>query len=254
MLKQMSAIFLATVMTGLITAGAKRPEPVPTPGPAVKAIPLKPAAAAKPVDMVKKKEEPVAPQAKALARAQERINFFTATFKLVVKEKDSNKVQLDADGKLWLAGNRRYRVDYEQPQKQTLVSNGKKRWLYLKAINQVQVQSMPPEGNPAEFFLELGGGLSRLLKHCDVKVEAKKDYELYTLTPRDGKSGFDQARIWTNGKDKLPYRLEVDAEKIVTVKFSSIQTKLDEQKMNEQESARFEFIFPKDAEVIEMLW
>lgn len=191
----------------------------------------------------------------SLARAQDNINFYHARFEIKVVDHQQKQTILDAAGQVWLANDRRYRVHYDRPEQQVLVSNGKKRWLFLPKINQVQVQAMPPEGNPTEFFLELGGGLSRLLQSCRATVRQEDERFIYTLRPLSGQQlGFNQAIIWTKGKDKLPVKLVVEAERQITVLFTPIQVKLGKQQMTKTEEEKFHFIAPKDAEMIEMFW
>jgi outer membrane lipoprotein carrier protein len=171
---------------------------------------------------------------------------------MTVADPVSGKVVLNAGGEVWLANKRRYRVQYQQPQKQLLVSNGRRRWLYLQAINQVQLQALPPEGNPTEFFLELGGGLARLVKHARVTHRKEGMLDVYTLVPGAG-SLYQKAVLWTKGKNKLPVKLVVLAERRVQVTFRIKQVKLTEQKLTPAETGLFNFQIPKDAEVIEML-
>ncbi len=192
--------------------------------------------------------------ARALTRAQSRLLFIQADFKMTVDDAKTAKPFLNASGEVWLANERRYRVQYQTPQRQLLVSNGHQRWLYLQAINQVQLQALPPQGNPTEFFLELGGGLARLVKHARVTRRQEGNLEVYTLIPESGQDSlYKKAVLWTKGKNSLPVKLMVLAERRVQVSFELKQVKLAGENLTASEKALFQFQIPKDAEVIEML-
>ncbi|MCD4813232.1 outer-membrane lipoprotein carrier protein LolA [bacterium] len=214
-----------------------------------------------------KPEKPVQQQhgdgkaAARLAAAQEALAELTADFALVVPKAGKDGATFTAQGKMWVAAGRRYIVAYEQPEKQRLVSNGSKRWLYLEKINQVQIQSLPPAGNPNEFFLELGGGLPALIKQCDVQ-ELPKDrkhpeWEGFVLIPKSGTSlGFSQVKMWLAGKQLLPRRVVVMSQRKVRVDFSNVKVHTLDELLREPEkgldAGLFTFEIPQGAEVIEM--
>jgi outer membrane lipoprotein-sorting protein len=153
-------------------------------------------------------------------------------------------------------------VQYTQPERQLLVSDGKQRWLYLEKINQVQIQALPPAGDANEFFLELGGGLPALVARCQVKrlaAEETKEQRAYQLTPRPNESlQFQQVKIWISRADQLPRRVVVEAERRVEARFKNISIHTLKQLSQAPDKglppSRFTFQAPKDAEVIEMLW
>jgi len=203
-----------------------------------------------------------AAEVQALAQAQERIGDLAAEFTLTVKGGAAQGHTLKAKGKIYLAAGRRYRVEYISPEAQLLVSDGKQRWLYLKKINQVQKQALPPAGNPSEFFLELGGGLADLLKRSQI-TRVVKDAGApgrweYDCKPLPGEAlTYHRARIWVRGEAKLPERVEIDADKPVSVALSHvvIHTHAQLQQGAEGLPARlFEFKPPADADVVEPLW
>jgi outer membrane lipoprotein-sorting protein len=203
-----------------------------------------------------------AAEVEALAQAQERIGDLSAEFALTVKGGAGPGRALKAKGKIYLAAGRRYRVEYTSPETQLLVSDGRQRWLYLKKINQVQKQALPPAGNPSEFFLELGGGLADLLRRSQI-TRVVKDAGApgrweYDCKPLPGESlTYHRARIWVQGEDKLPARVEIDADKPVSVALShvKIHTRTDLQNgAAGLPTQLFEFKPPADADVVEPLW
>jgi len=201
------------------------------------------------------------PVARELVAAQETIGDLTADFTLIISGAGKDGSDFTAQGKMWLTTGRRYAIQYEQPERQRLISDGTKRWLYLEKINQVQIQSLPPAGNPNDFFLELGGGLPALIKQCEVKRFAvKKNLSGITgfeLTPRAGTSlGFKRARLWLQGKHLLPVRVVVEAARQVRVEFRNVKIHTLQELLHDPEqglpASIFTFSPPQDAEVIQM--
>jgi outer membrane lipoprotein-sorting protein len=205
-----------------------------------------------------------AAERQALAEAQRQIGDLTADFSLTVQGQGTGPKSgaWKARGKISLATGRRYRVEYSSPEVQWLVSDGKQRCLYLKKINQVQKQALPPAGNPSEFFLELGGGLAELLKRCQITRMVKQAVGSgrweYDCVPNPGETlEFQRARIWVDGPLKLPVRVEIEAAKSVTVELKRVKVhtraELQAGKAGLPESL-FQFTPPAGAEVIEPLW
>ncbi len=198
-----------------------------------------------------------------LVEAQQAIGDLQADFSLTIAGAAAGHQDLQAGGKLWLAPGRRYRVEYTRPETQLLVSNGSQRWLYLKKINQVQKQALPPEGSPSEFFLELGGGLATWLDRCQVSAirvpGQSQDEHVFELVPRPGQDlSFTRARLWLSGKQLLPRRVVVEAARRVTAEFSRVRVHTRRQLKRDPAAglpaSLFAFTPPPDAEVIEPLW
>lgn len=199
-------------------------------------------------------------EARRWMESQNEIGEMRADFFLTVEKAGPDGQDWTGAGKIWLAAGRKYRVNYEKPEPQILVSNGAQRWLYLKKINQVQVQSLPPEGNPAEFFLELGGGLAGWLARCQTErlsALEKPGWRVFALTPRPGKElGFTQVRLWVRGRERVPRRVEVDSERRVRIEFKRLEvfTRFDLKWRPGLGVPKdwFTFSAPPGAEVIEM--
>jgi outer membrane lipoprotein-sorting protein len=203
-----------------------------------------------------------AAEVRALEQAQARIGDLSADFTLTVRGGAAQGRALNARGKIFLSAGRRYRVEYTTPEVQWLISDGKVRWLYLKKINQVQKQALPPAGNPSEFFLELGGGLADLLKRSrvtrvlkDAGAPGRWEYDSVPLSAEG--FGYRRARIWVEGEALLPVRVEIDAEKPVSVALSHVivHTRAALNRGEPGLPARlFEFTPPADADVVEPLF
>lgn len=193
--------------------------------------------------------------AEEITRAQQAIKNLTADFSFKIIGAARPEHDFTAQGKVWMASGRRYRVQYEQPERQVLVSDGTKRWLYLEKINQVQLQALPSDTAPNDIFLELGGGLPKLISQCRVKRLAKDSagkngVRQYELIPREGEGlGFTRVILWLEGKDLLPRRVEIEAARRVRVEFKNV--KINYKPVS---SSLFNFTPPAGAEVIEMFW
>ncbi|MCK5219516.1 outer membrane lipoprotein carrier protein LolA [bacterium] len=189
-----------------------------------------------------------------ITAAQQAIKNLTADFSFKIIGAAQPEHDFTAQGKVWMASGRRYRVQYEQPERQLLVSDGTKRWFYLEKINQVQIQALPSESDPNDIFLKLGGGLPKLISQCRVKRltagAGKNGIRQYELIPRDGAGlGFTRVLLWLEGKYLLPRRVEIVAARHVQVEFRNVKIN-----HNPETSSWFSFTPPAEAEVIEMFW
>jgi outer membrane lipoprotein-sorting protein len=238
-----------------MTGAAKKPTAATTP------IPTGQIEKTVQAEVIKPGNKKISVEGQALMEAQQGIGDLTANFALIIAGAGKNGDDFTAQGKMWLTTGRQYAVQYEQPERQRLVSNGAKRWLYLEKINQVQIQSLPPAGNPNDFFLELGGGLPALIKQCDVTLFAVEKsmpgVSGYTLIPRPGVPlSFSQAQLWVKGKYLVPVRVVVQAARQVRVEFSDVKIHTLEELVRDPgkgvPTSTFRFEPPKDAEVIEM--
>ncbi len=219
------------------------------------------APAAPAVTVAPRQHQPAGPAVKPsqaaeeINAAQRAIKDLSADFSFKIIGAARQGQDFAAQGKVWMASGRRYRVQYEQPERQLLVSDGTKRWLYLEKINQVQIQALPLAPDPNDIFLELGGGLPKLILQCRVKRLAtdapeKKGIRQYELIPREGEDlGFTRVLLWLEGKNLLPRRVEIEAARYVQVEFKNV-------KINHKPTpvSLFNFTPPAKAEVIEMFW
>lgn len=255
-MKPKAVLLLILISVGLLGSGAARkPAMIPVP---TKVIVPTPAAehSVKPETSVK-----LSAAARELSEAQEAIGDLTADFTLIIAGAAKDGGDFTAQGKMWLTTGRRYAVQYEEPERQRLISNGKKRWLCLEKINQVQIQSLPPAGNPTDFFLELGGGLPALIKQCQVKRfkvnNGRSDTFGFELVPLAGTNpGFQKVQLWLQGKQLLPLRVVVAAARQVRVEFRKVSIHTVQELLRDPEkgvpASRFTFEPPADAEVIQM--
>lgn len=247
------------IWAGPAAASGSRPATVvPTFAPTVVSRPT-PTPAGPPVVTPAPAQAATGSAAAELARAQKEIANLTAEFTLFISGSGPKGRDLEAHGRVWLGPGRRYRVEYDRPEEQVLVSDGTRRWLYLKKIAQVQVQPLPPPGSASELFLELGGGLPSLLERCRVEWLADAgDQRTYVLTPRPNSGlDFSRARLRVAGPRLLPQRVEVEAARRIEVEFTGLVAHTHEEAARTPGATvpaeRFRFTPPPGAEVIEPL-
>jgi outer membrane lipoprotein-sorting protein len=194
---------------------------------------------------------------RALAASQRQLADLTAEFSLEIAGAGQDGRDLEAHGHVWLGSGRRYRVEYDRPEVQVLVSDGKQRWLYLKQINQVQRQPLPPAGSSNELFLELGGGLPAVLAQCWVERLADEGAsQVYDLMPQAGSGlDFSSARLWVSGPLRLPRRIMIEGARRVNVEFiapkAHTRAELARRPGAGVPAERFRFTPPPNAEVVE---
>jgi outer membrane lipoprotein carrier protein len=141
------------------------------------------------------------------------------------------------------------RWDYQQPDVQVLVSDGKKVSLYVAASRQFMVRSMD-EYLQSDVTYAFFSGRGRILK--DFTVAAAPDKQLpglyaIKLTPKRAHPQVDYLHLWVDQKQYFITRLEVVDQfgSVTTLSFSGIE-------LNPAVSpALFHFTPPPGTEILE---
>lgn len=250
-------LLLGSALALTALGAGRKPEPTPTVVPSPTAV----TAIVTTQTAVMASQGASASAARELREAQEAIGDLEADFALTVSGAGPGGKDMIARGKAWLASGRRYKVEYQEPDVQKLVSNGSRRWLYLEKINQAQLQSLPPVGNASELFLELGGGLAAILSRCEVRSlpspAGRPQERGFELIPKPNAGlGFTRASLWMTGTPLAPLRIAVSAEREVRAEFRNVKIHTQEDLLRDPESGLpagwFEFKPPAGAEVIEL--
>ncbi len=126
-------------------------------------------------------------------------NFFTniTTFKarFVQIVLDENLQELD-DGKgtVWVSRPGRFRWDYEQPDAQQIVGDGKKVWIYDVDLEQITVRNQALAlGKTPAILLAGSGDLGETYSIEDIGRQGRFDW--VNLIPIDEESGFTEIRV-----------------------------------------------------------
>ncbi|MCK4744109.1 MAG: outer membrane lipoprotein chaperone LolA [Sulfuriflexus sp.] len=154
-----------------------------------------------------------------------------------------NKVLQETSGQMLLLRPGRFRWDYKKPYEQEIVSNGKKVWLYDVDLEQVTVKTL--DG--------VLGSTPALLLSSDTPIEKnfiikelgeERDLQWVELTPIAKESGFDKLVLGFDDASLINMELHDAFGQLTRLHFSKIEHNpvID--------PARFDFIPPKDVDVI----
>ncbi len=167
------------------------------------------------------------------------------TFEAAFSQKvvDNNNKELQASfGKVYLSRPGKFRWDYEKPDKQVIVSDGTKIWLYDQDLEQVTIKSL--EGvvgnSPARVLSDTGD----LEKEYKIIEKGKKDGILWVeLLPKKGESSFQFVRLGFADTLKL-MAVKDSLGQVTTIEFSELKTN------PELKESLFEFKPPKGVDVV----
>ena len=191
--------------------------------------------------------------AEELLSTQSSIELLQAEFILSVTRDDKKEKVSETVGEVYLTKGKKYRVEYFEPTRQLLVSDGFKQWLYLEEINQVQEQAVNYTNN---IFLLLGGHLKDFIPKCEVKKINESSEEVqYTLVPKEKNTlVFDRVTITLVGKTRIPKTIRLEGAQTTEINFKKVKINVwpDKSRKNKQEwlDSFFTFVPPSDAEVI----
>lgn len=127
------------------------------------------------------------------------ISSMRADFHQVVTDKQGNVLQT-SDGKMQLQRPGLFRWDYNAPNKQQIVGDGQKIWLYDIDLNQVTVRDMAKAvgGTPAALL----AGNNDVEKYFKLKDTSRKgDLEWVLATSKDKEGEFDRVFFGFNGDE-----------------------------------------------------
>lgn len=141
------------------------------------------------------------------------------------------------------------RWEYEKPEKQIIVTNGKLLWVYRPEDNQVMIGKFPSffeNGKGAGFLADIK--LIRAKFGITLEAEKKKDCYRLKLIPREKK--FDLSLIYLSISKKT-----FEVVKIVTLNSSGDETRIElsniQFKQNLDDS-EFNFIIPAGTDIIRL--
>ena len=149
----------------------------------------------------------------------------------------------ETSGQMLLLRPGRFRWDYKKPYEQQIVSNGKKVWLYDIDLEQVTVKTL--DG--------VLGSTPALLLSSDTPIEKnfsirelgeEQNLQWVELTPLQKESGFDKLVLGFDDVSLINMELHHAFGQLTRLHFSKIEHNpvID--------PARFDFIPPKDVDVI----
>ena len=104
-----------------------------------------------------------------------------AKFTQILNNPNQDQAQT-SEGELWITKPSFFKWVTSNPNKQTIVSDGQKLWIYDEDLAQITVQNVPENIAQAPYLLFLTGNSETLIKLFSVNEIGKNSYR---LTPKD---------------------------------------------------------------------
>lgn len=154
-------------------------------------------------------------------------------------------------GKVFIKRPGMMRWEYEAPDKQIIITDGNKLWMYRPDENQVTVGYAPDyfrDGKGASFLSDI-----RVIRqNFDVSFEKKEDpdFHVLKLLPKDKEKKYDISRIFLSVSKKT-----WDLAKIVTYNAYGDETEIELSsfQFNQKfDDAMFSFIVPEGTDILQM--
>jgi outer membrane lipoprotein carrier protein len=148
----------------------------------------------------------------------------------------------------------KFRVNYEKPQVQTFVSNGKSLWVYTPSLNQVIKQDIKKANLDTHFYIEFETSIDYYARRSkNTLTENESDY-IIKMKPKSEETGYEEIVAKIDKKTLALISMTMKYEGIeVEVKFTDIKgyNSDDVGKQTELKLSSFEFKVPEGAEEIE---
>ncbi len=174
---------------------------------------------------------------------------YQADFKIVSKKMGRTSTQR---GILRFKSPNSLLMDFYQPSRQKIVSNGKMMWIYIPSMNVVAEQDL--KSDSGLFTSASKSGLKRLFSKYHYRFasktqpeEQKNGEKLYTLVlkQKESRSGYREIKLWVSEKFFIKRALGTTSSgKTVDITLSSIKTGL------KLSNGIFKFTVPARARVI----
>ncbi|MGJ8521726.1 Outer-membrane lipoprotein carrier protein [Carnimonas sp. R-84981] len=181
--------------------------------------------------------------AEQLTQLLEPLHTYSGDFKQVVAG-DGGQAAQQASGHMWLARPGKFNWQVNAPYSQTVVSNGKKVYLYDPDLNQVSVRNLDPQVTSTPALL-LSGSAGQITRDYSVTERGSGNTKVFSLTPRDKGSLFQSLQMTFNGDRLTSLSMEDPSGQQTRVSFSNVEQN------GSIDDARFVFNIPKGADVVE---
>ena len=121
------------------------------------------------------------------------VKTFEASFGQVVLDESLDSID-DGKGKVWIKRPGLFRWDYEPPEAQEIVGDGKQVWIYDIELEQVTVRDQQAAlGRTPAILLSGGGDLENDYEIVDIGTQGRFDW--VNLIPKNEESNFTEIRI-----------------------------------------------------------
>lgn len=179
----------------------------------------------------------------ALARFLDGVQTLQAGFTQVQTDEQGEKLSSSA-GTMALSRPGKFRWEYQTPNPQLIVTDGRQLWLYDADLKQVSLRPAEEalQGTPAALLSQ-----RKTLTETFNAVDAGVDHGIQKLrlTPKSKDSDFVSVELWLKGGTPVRMLFSDQLGGATDISFSQIKTngKLD--------AALFQFVPPKGVEVID---
>ena len=126
------------------------------------------------------------------------LHYIRAEFMQHTLEANGKRVQ-ESEGLMTVQRPNLFRWEVKKPFPQTVVSNGKKVWLYDMELEQVTIQKLDARTHTTPALI-LSEGTADLTKNFRVEGSTKDDISLFTLTPKGENGIFESLQLTFRGK------------------------------------------------------
>jgi len=172
---------------------------------------------------------------------------------MITSYTDANTTQ-EIKGNILIRKPGRFRVNYTEPQKQLLISNGRMLWVYTPIMNQVIKQDIKSAKLDTRFYIEFETSIDYYAKKSSCTLSEDENNYILTMVPKKGEAEFDGITAVIEKTTLIPVSMKMKFEStVVEVRFFNIVTYTAGEIAGIPELAvsRFNFKTPKGVEEIE---
>ena len=169
-----------------------------------------------------------------------KIQTITSDIQQMVKIADMESTQ-KMTGTMVMKSPDKFYIEYSNPEKQTVVTDGKKVWFYVESTKQVIVQDVKDIKQKDNIFFNFGSFIKTLKEDYDSivlkgeKVNSRRTV-CFESKPKSAESEFTKIAFWIDRELWLPVRITVffNETSTITVDFNNIKVNedVDDSKFN----------------------
>lgn len=180
--------------------------------------------------------------AQQLSQLLEPLHTYSGDFQQQIED-NNGQAQQKSSGHMWLARPGKFRWVVNEPYSQTVVSDGKKVYLYDPDLQQVTIRTLDPKVTSTPALL-LSGSADQLTNDYSVSERDAGSSQIFTLTPHDRGSLFRSLDLTFNGKNLTSLNMTDASGQRTAISFSRVQQNIS------VDTSQFVFHIPKGADVV----
>lgn len=160
------------------------------------------------------------PASDALTVLLNNIHTMQASFSEVVRD-TKGKTLNESDGKMSLERPGKFRWDVTRPNRQLIVTNGQKIWIYDADLQQVTIRHLQKEAGEVPALL-LSNTNETLAKDFAVEKSDDGRTQWFLLKPKDKSSLFEQIKLGFEHQQITAMQLQDHLGHVTVIRFSHI--------------------------------